>query len=113
MYFIQRYRSQHLAVVAYKARSWVIYRHPGDQLGIQGAAFRDKDAVPWPVHHLAAACVPRAYYHILTLAAGIIQPYQVFGIMRKVGIHLKDVFITVLQRPVKSGNVRSTQSQFA
>ena len=44
---------------------------------------------------------------------GIEQPHQVVGIVREIAVHLENVVVSVFERPLESGQVGRSQSQFA
>lgn len=113
LYLVQVDRLQHLLPVAHEPRGGVLDRHPGDQPGIDRTAPRKQDPVLGPVDIAAALYVPGTDRYVRALVfAGIIQPDQVLGIMREIGIHFEDERVIISDRPLESVDICRTQPQF-
>src|ERR1051325_501380 len=102
---------EHTPSVTFKPCCCIFYSYPQYHAHINGSEIRHEPAVEWPVFNVASTHIPRTNGQVGTLKAGIAQAQQVIGIVRKVTIHLEDIFITARQRPAKTVNIGCTQTE--
>lgn len=112
-HFIQWNRLKHATLVALESRRGVMHveaRHQPDVLGGEVTHQHPSDG---PVHHIHATNVARAYRKVVSLVVtGGIQARKVVGVVTEVGVHLEDIVILTLHRPLESSDVSRAQSQF-
>ena len=64
-----------------------------------------------PVDDIDARHVAAADGEVVSLVVtGGIEPWQVVGVMAEIGIHLEDIFVVVLQRPLETRDIGGAQS---
>src|SRR5690606_7433911 len=81
---------------------------------IHTCKIRHENASYWPIDHVYTRDVSGAYCHIEPLNfTGMIKSAKIIWVMRKIGIHFIDVFISICQCPFETADIRSTQTQLS
>ena len=102
---------QHLTAVAYKSGSRIMHRNTGNEADILGGKIRHQHPSHRPVDYIHAAYITGADRYVSSFfCTSRIQTGQIIRVMAEIGIHLEDIFVCVLQRPLESCDVSSTQS---
>ena len=113
MNLVQVDRPKHLGSVADKAGRGIINLHPRDRTDVEGGEVAHQHTTEGPIDHIDPGQVPRPHRHVSPSAvARLIELRERLGVVAKVGIHLQDVVVVVLESPLEAGNVGCPQSLF-
>ena len=105
---------QYFPGIAHEAGGGVEHPYPQDGPDIGRRVIGHDDAADGPVHDAHAVAVTRTYGEVAPLfrASGV-QAKQIVGIVGKVGIHLEDVIVAMVQGPAEAGQIGGSESLFS
>jgi len=107
-------RREHAAAVALEAGCGVVHLEARNHTHVLRSEVAHKHATDRPVDHVHAAHVARTDSHVVALVvAGAVEAWQVVGVVREVGVHLEDVVVAVLKRPLEACDVGCAEAQLA
>jgi ABC-type dipeptide/oligopeptide/nickel transport system ATPase subunit len=78
---------------------------------VAGGQLAQNKALQLPVHDANPLEIPGTDYQVV-IADGLEKARQIERIMRKIGIHLENVFVVLLEDLGKSGHIRPSQAFF-
>ena len=105
---------ENLSAIALESGCRVVNLHSRNYADVLRCEIRHQHSAHRPVYHIHAAHLSRADGNIVSInRAGIIKSRQVLRIVAEIGIHLKNIVVTILYCPLKAGDVCCTKSQFA
>ena len=99
------------ATVADEACCGVHHRHEGDESDIERSTSAHHDTIHGPVLHASLSDIARAYGDICPfLGTRPIELQELHRWVAEVAVHLEDILVVTLQRPLEACDVGGTQS---
>ena len=113
-YLVEGDGGKHTAAVALEAGGGVVDLEAGDHAHVLGREIAHQHAPDGPVDDIDTAHIARTDSYIVALVmTGRVEAWQVGRVVTEIGIHLEDVVVIVLERPLETGDIGGAESEFA
>ena len=107
-------RLKHAAAVAYEAGGGVVDRYARDEAHVLAGIVGHEHTPHGPVDDVHARDIARAHGHVCAvLGAGLVEAFQVLGIVAEVGIHLEDIVVAGVERAAEALDVGRAETELA
>src|SRR5262245_51116579 len=85
--------------------------HSGDDLHIFGGAFAEHQSAQGPIDNPNAVQITGAQ-HQVAVFGGFQKHRDIVGVMRKISVQLENEIVSMLESPLKSGDIGSSETRF-